>query len=128
MTYQVHQYDYDEVTGGIRNKKIVITIDENSGLPDGMAIDEEDHLWVALFGGGKVVRISPETAEIVFEVLLPVPNITSYAFGGANLDELYITTVTHTLRAKQIDKFPLSVSLFIVKVPFRGVLPTKMII
>lgn len=126
LTYQVHQYDYDENTGEIQNKKIVISIDKDMGLPDGMAIDEDNHLWVALFGGSKVIRINPETGEIVFEVVLPVPNITSCAFGGKNLDELYITTANYSMSKEQLEKYPLSGSLFKAKVPFKGVLPNKM--
>lgn len=126
LTYQVHQYDYDENTGEIQNKKTVITIDKSVGLPDGMAIDDEDHLWVAIFGGGKVIRIKPESGQVVFEVVLPVPNITSCAFGGSNLDELYITTANYAMDKDQLEKYPLSGSLFKAKVPFKGVLSTKM--
>ena len=126
MTYQVHQYDYNENTGDIRNKNIIASVDKNNGLPDGMAIDEDDYLWVALFGGSKVIRINPETGETVFEVLLPVPNITSCAFGGANLDELYITSANYLMDEEQLEQYPLSGCLFKAKVPFKGVLPTKM--
>lgn len=126
LTYEVHQYDYNEITGEIKNKKIISTIDKSIGLPDGMAIDSEDHLWIALFGGGKVIRVNPKTGNIVFEVILPVPKITSCAFGGADLDELYITTACYQMNSEVLEKYPLSGSLFHVKVPFKGVLPTKM--
>lgn len=126
LTYEVHGYDYDENTGEIKNRKIVAAIDKNAGLPDGMAIDEEDFLWVALFDGAKVIRINPATGETVFEVIVPVPKITSCTFGGANLDELYITTASYLMNAEQLEKHPFSGALFKAKVPFKGVLPYKM--
>ncbi len=126
MTHQVHQYDYDLITGDITNKKVVATIEKDRGYPDGMAIDSEDHLWVALFDGGKVIRINPETGETVFEVAVPAPKVTSCAFGGINLDELFITTARDQMNLEQLETYPHSGSLFKVNVPFKGMLPYKM--
>src|SRR5680860_636235 len=125
-TYEIHEYDYDSVTGNIQNKSVVAKINKNLGLPDGMAIDSEDHLWVALFGGGKVIRIDPKTGSIVFEVVVPAPNVTSCAFGGPDLKDLYITSAIYNMDEKTLEEFPYSGSLFKAKVPFRGVLPYKM--
>ena len=75
LTYEIHQYDYDINTGDIQNKKVITSIDEKRGLPDGMAIDSENHLWVALFDGGKVIRINPEIGETVFEVSVAAPKV-----------------------------------------------------
>ena len=127
LTYEVHEYDYDINTGDIQNKKVIARINEKIGLPDGMAIDSENHLWVAIFDGGKVFRINPETGETVFEVIVPAPKVTSCAFGGPNLDELYITTACYEMNEEQLAAYPYSGSLFKVKVPFKGVLPNKMI-
>ncbi|MCU7552220.1 SMP-30/gluconolactonase/LRE family protein [Chitinophagaceae bacterium LB-8] len=126
LTYEIHQYDYDIDTGAIQNKKVIATIEKETGLPDGMTIDSDDYLWVALFDGGKVIRINPQTGETVFEVCLPVPKVTSCAFGGENLDELYITTANYLMDEEALEKYPLSGSLFKAKLPFKGVLPYKM--
>lgn len=115
-----------KVRGGISNKRVVSVINKEMGLPDGMTIDEEDHLWIALFDGGKVVRINPEMGKIVYEVILPVPKVTSCAFGGVNLNELYITSASYLMEKEQLEKYPLSGSLFRADVPFKGVLPNKM--
>jgi len=125
-TYKVHAYDYDVLTGDIKNKRTVAKIDSAIGLPDGMAIDEEDHLWVALFDGGKVIRINPMTGKTVFEVILPAPKITSCAFGGNDLDELYITSASYLMSPDELKRYPYAGSLFKAKVPFKGVLPYKM--
>lgn len=125
-TYEIHGYHYDFATGNIQNKSVVAKINKNLGLPDGMAIDSDDHLWVALFGGGKVIRIDPKTGSIVFEVIVPAPNVTSCAFGGTNLKDLYITSANYNMDKKALEEFPNSGSLFKAEVPFKGVLPFKM--
>ncbi len=125
-TQEVHAYDYDVLSGKIADKKIVARIDPKVGLPDGMAIDQEDHLWVALWDGGKVIRVDPTTGSTVFEVILPAPKITSCAFGGKNLDELYITSSSYSMGPEELEKYPDSGSLFKAKVPFKGLLPYKM--
>lgn len=126
LTYEIHQYSYDKSTGGISNKRVVSVINKEMGLPDGMTIDEEDHLWIALFDGGKVVRINPEMGKIVYEIILPVLKVTSCAFGGVNLNELYITSASYLMEKEELEKYPLSGSLFRADVPFKGVLPNKM--
>lgn len=126
LTYEIHQYSYDKGNGDIQYERIAATIDKGIGMPDGMTIDDEDYLWVALFDGGKVIRISPETGETVFEINIPVPKVTSCAFGGYNLNELYITTASYLMEKAQLEKFPLSGSLFKAKVPFIGRLSYKM--
>jgi len=64
---------------------------DGKGQPDGMTVDEDDHLWVAHFGGGRLTRFAPD-GTVKRIVKLPVKNITSLTFGGPNLDQLYVTT------------------------------------
>lgn len=71
------------------------------GKPDGIAVDEEDGLWVALFGGGAVIRFNSDGA-IDERVEMPVPNVTTLAFGGQNLDELFITTARYAMTAQDL--------------------------
>lgn len=63
-----------------------------TGYPDGMCIDSEDMLWIAVFRGSKVIRIDPKTRKVLEAVTLPYQEVTSLAFGGPNLDILYVTT------------------------------------
>ena len=125
-TYKVYKYDYDITTGSIQNRKTIATIDPSIGLPDGMAIDTEDHLWVAIFGGGRVIRIDPTTGNVVYEVRLPVPKVTSCAFGGKDLNQLFITTAAYEMDSDELLKYPYSGSLFVAELPFKGVLPYKL--
>ena len=100
----------------------IAEIAQETGLPDSMAIDEEHHLWVAIFNGGKVVRINPENGEITFEVVTPgAKQVTSCAFGGENFDALYITSANYQLSESQQEEQPAAGSLFMAKVPFKGV-------
>ncbi|AJY75907.1 SMP-30/gluconolactonase/LRE family protein [Paenibacillus beijingensis] len=92
MTREISAYEYDLSSGEVGKRQVVVSIPEEEGLPDGMTIDEEGMLWVALWGGGKVSRYNPDTGNKITEIPFYSNYITSCAFGGANLDELYITT------------------------------------
>ncbi len=127
LTYELHSYDYNPETSDISNKEIVRQFPKSDGLPDGMAIDSEDHLWIALYWGHKVIRINPENGEIVYEVEIPAPNVTSCAFGGHMLNELYITTASASMTEEDIEKYPQAGSLFKASVPFTGVVGNRFI-
>ncbi|MFD1888467.1 SMP-30/gluconolactonase/LRE family protein [Paenibacillus wenxiniae] len=91
-TLTIRAFDYNIEDGSIENARVIANIDDADGFPDGMTIDEEGMLWVARWGGRRVSRIDPATGEVVAEVQVDADNVTSCVFGGANLDELYITT------------------------------------
>lgn len=121
-TYQVWAFDYDPDTAQIAGRRTVVELPKSVGAPDGMTIDEEDRLWVALFDGGKVIRIDPASGAIDFEVLLPeAGSVTSCAFGGPRLDQLYVTTARAGLDAERRKREPRAGSLHVAAVPFRGV-------
>ena len=83
--------DYDLAEGVVSDRRRLVSIPDADGTPDGMTIDAEGCLWVAFFGGAAVRRYSP-TGELIGEVELPVSRITSCAFGGQNLEQLFITS------------------------------------
>jgi sugar lactone lactonase YvrE len=87
----VRAFDYDIDTGDISNERVVVTNQGEGGF-DGMSIDAEGKLWVAVFGGWAVRRYDPDTGNLLQEVKLPFERVTSCAFGGKNLDELYVTS------------------------------------
>lgn len=84
---------------------------DGRGSPDGLTIDSEGCAWVALWGAGRVVRLSP-AGTVLVEVAVPAPHTSSVAFGGADLQDLYITTAREELTADQLQEFPLSGSVF----------------
>jgi sugar lactone lactonase YvrE len=90
-TRRVDRLTADPETGDLHDRSVAFEIPAAAGSPDGMCIDDEGCLWVALFGGGAVHRYRA-TGELLSVVELPPSNATSVAFGGPALDELYITT------------------------------------
>ncbi|KAJ8918478.1 hypothetical protein NQ315_008175 [Exocentrus adspersus] len=81
----VDEYDFDIQKGSIC-------------VPDGMAIDTDGNLWVAVFNGNRVIKIDPRKPETLLETIpIPAQQVTSVAFGGLNLDEIYVTTAKFTI-------------------------------
>lgn len=86
-------FDYKD--GELTNPREVISTSNYESSPDGMAIDESDHLWVAFCHGASVICYDPATGDEVRKVDLPCLETTACTFGGENLDELYVTTGIH---------------------------------
>lgn len=120
-TGKIARYRYDEKSGDILYDGIAVDIPAGTGSPDGMAIDNEDRLWVAQWGGYGVYCYNPYTGELITKVEVPAPHVASCAFGGDNLDELYITTARAGLSAEQLAEYPLSGSVFHCKPGAKGV-------
>jgi len=90
-TKKVDQYKYDLNTGEMIFEKHIIEI-EGEGVPDGMCVDLDGHIWVAEWEGGRVCKWDVNTGEVLRQITLPCPRVTSCCLGGENLDELFITT------------------------------------
>jgi sugar lactone lactonase YvrE len=88
----VSAFDFDAETGGISNRRDVIRFDKRGGSPDGMTIDSEGMLWVAMFNGGCVCRYDPGSGKCLRKIGVPTPYVTSCCFAGDDLGTLYITT------------------------------------
>jgi len=120
-TCEISKYDFDPITGNISNRQVAITIPQGMGYPDGMTIDNEGMLWIALWDGFCVVRYNPLTGELLQKINVPAPKVTSCAFGGKDLDQLYITTASVEMTEDELIEFPLSGSLFIADAGVKGV-------
>jgi sugar lactone lactonase YvrE len=121
-TGRVDAYDYNHGTGNISNCRTAVEIPDGQGGPDGMTIDSEDMVWVAHWGGGCVTRWNPQTGELLETVEVPgARQITSCALGGANLDDLYITSASIGLDDEGLAEQPNAGKLFRVKVKAKGV-------
>lgn len=120
-TAEIKAYDYDEATGNISNERIAVTIPEELGFPDGMTIDVNDKLWVGMWNGNAVLRFDPNNGKLMEKVEVPAHNVTACAFGGENLDTLYITTASLDMTEEEKKQYPLSGSVFKVVPGVRGV-------
>lgn len=113
---RIFAFDFDPKTGNISNQRVHFEL-KGPALPDGFAIDVEGCIWSALYGGGKVLRISPE-GKVIGQILLPTRNVTCAAFVGT---ELFITTAKDDV---DDDKLPNSVRygghLYKIDVGVRG--------
>ena len=114
-TFEVVAYDFNKHSGNINNKRTIIKIANEDGYPDGMTIDNEGMLWIAHWDGWQVTRWDPNSGEKIYSIQLPVAKVTSCTFGGENYGDLYITSAKVGLREDELEKQPLSGSLFILR-------------
>ena len=113
----VAEYAYDPQTGEIGDGRVIINVPSEMGFPDGMSIDENGKLWVALWNGGAISQWDPETGELLQKIDLPVKNVSSCCFGGPDMDILFITTASQDTDTAQ---YPLAGNVFCMKPGVKG--------
>jgi sugar lactone lactonase YvrE len=113
-TQGIDVFDYDAGTGSTGNRRRLVTIDGAGGIPDGMTADDQGNLWVACFGGAAVRCFSP-AGEQLDEVFFPVSQVTSCAFGGPGLADLYVTTAAYRMSAGQLKVEPHAGATFVCR-------------
>ena len=120
-TLQVLRLPLDEQGDPIDQGTVCVEIPASwNCVPDGMTIDAEGMLWIALHDGAAVTRWDPASGEHLATVELPCSKVTSCCFGGENLDQLFITTARHQLDPDQLEKQPLAGGLFVAEVGVAG--------
>ncbi|MFI1719732.1 SMP-30/gluconolactonase/LRE family protein [Streptomyces sp. NPDC020489] len=112
-TRRVDVFDHDG--GRVSGRRVFAEIEEGAGFPDGLTVDADGCVWVALWDGGAVRRYTPR-GDLDRVVSLPTPRVTACAFGGAGLTDLYITTARVGLDAPH----PVAGSLLVVPGAGRG--------
>ncbi|MEU6287434.1 SMP-30/gluconolactonase/LRE family protein [Streptomyces sp. NPDC046988] len=114
-TRRIDVFDTDPADGRVTGRRPLAVIEDGAGFPDGLCVDADGGVWVALWDGGAVRRYTPSGA--LDRVLpLPVPRVTACAFGGPGLTDLYLTTARVGLPAPP----PLAGSLLVVPDAGRG--------
>jgi sugar lactone lactonase YvrE len=110
MTQRIDAIDFDADRGRLGKRRPFVSVEPADGLPDGLCVDADGGIWLALFGGGAIRRYRPD-GRLDAHVALPVTNPTSLAFAGPGLGELYVTSARHRLSAGQLASEPLAGSL-----------------
>jgi sugar lactone lactonase YvrE len=123
-TRRIDVFDWDPVAGTVSRRRPFVTLARDEGVPDGLCVDADGHVWVALWGGSAVRRYRPD-GTLDTEVRLPVTQVTSCAFGGRHLDELFITTAAGGLRDEQRRDQPAAGAIFHHRPGCRGRLPNR---
>lgn len=118
---EIKAFDYDVKTSSISNKRVIVKVSDELGILDGMAIDENDNLWVGIWEGFAVANFNSKTGELIAKIDVPAKNVTSCAFGGENLDILYITTSSLGMTEEEKLLYPDAGSVFKVKPGVKGV-------
>lgn len=116
--HAIYRYDYDLASGQIANGATFYQFEFGNGRPDGGAVDSEGFYWTALYEGARIARISP-SGELVDEFAVPAKCPTMVAFGGEDLQTLYITTVG-SRPAEELEQYPDSGAIFKVRVGVPG--------
>jgi len=110
-------YAFDYTPGHIENQRVVY-VHGGEGVPDGMAIDEDDNLWIAIYGDAVVLKVDPRKGELLDTVAVDCPGCSSVAVGGG---KLWITTGTEGLDDEGKKKYPHAGGVFIADIPQQGV-------
>lgn len=122
--HRITAYEFDLARGKIGAGRLFkqFSADRNrdyGGRPDGAAVDSEGAYWCAMYEGGRLLRLSPK-GEVLREIGLPVRCPTMLAFGGDDLQTLYVTTVRHKRSEAELAQYPLSGCVLQMRVDIPG--------
>lgn len=123
LRYVIFRYRYDLTNGAISERTAFYTFKPEEGYPDGLTIDRNGDLWVALWEGSCVVKIDHRQATRSDEIRLPATLVTSCVFGGEDYKTLFISTATYDFTEEQFQQQPDAGSLFQVRLDVGGFAP-----
>jgi sugar lactone lactonase YvrE len=119
MERRVDVFDFDLASGSVENRRPFAVIDEGEIVPDGLTVDADGYVWVALWGGSELRRFAPD-GSLERVIALPTRQITSCAFGGAALEDLYVTSAREWLAPEILEREPDAGALFVCRPGVRG--------
>jgi sugar lactone lactonase YvrE len=124
-SHRIDVYDYDLATGTQTNRRNLVTFEADKttgtygGRPDGAAIDSEGNYWIAMYEGGRILKLSP-TGELLQQIDLPLRCPTAVCFGGPDLRTLYVTSACGGRPAEELAQYPHSGKVLAFRVDVAG--------
>ena len=116
-------FDYDLATGTLSGRRPFARLEggglPESAVPDGLAVDADDCVWVAVWGGGCVLRLAPDGAPIS-RIDVPVARVSSCTFGGDDMTELFITTAWEDATPDELAAQPTAGGIYRARPGVRG--------
>jgi sugar lactone lactonase YvrE len=101
----IYRYDYDGESGAIANREVFVDLNGSTAVPDGLAVDVDGNIWVAMWNGW-CINVFDSTGRHIHKESLAVQRPTSVAFGGPGLSELYVTTATEGFDPAELEERP----------------------
>ena len=120
----IYAYDFDPATETISNRRNFAHTPDEEAVPDGLAVDSLGFVWAAYWGGWKIVRYDPD-GKREREIPVPAAHVTSCAFGGPDLTDLYITSAWSELGDEEKRAQPMAGDLFVVHTGIKGLPESK---
>jgi len=117
--HQIMALDYDTLQGTVCSRRPFARVPDEEGMPDGLIVDAEGFVWSGHWAGWRLTRYDPD-GKIERQVRFPVEHVISFAFGGADLDELFVTTAGWGFGEGERKRQPWAGDLFRVKTGVKG--------
>ena len=116
---QIMVMDYDTAQGTVSNRRLFARVPDEEGMPDGLIVDAEGFIWNGHWAGWKLTRYDPD-GKIERQIQFPVEHVISFAFGGKELDELFVTTAWWGYSDEEKKSRPQAGDLFCIKTDVKG--------
>ncbi len=116
----VFAYDYDLKNGSIANQRIAFTLPMGMGVADGLTVDEEGMIWLAHWDGAQITRWNPTNGRYLNSYKFPAKRVSCCVFGGADMDELYVTSAAVGLNEKDHQTYPYNGALMRYRTMYKG--------
>jgi sugar lactone lactonase YvrE len=117
----VSAFDFDIDKGSISEREEIIKLPKGVGDPDGNTLDATGMVWIAHWGGACVSKWNPHTGQMLQKIDVPACNVTSVAFGGPTLEDLYITTASLYAPEEKKSLYPDQGKLFVCQPGVKGI-------
>jgi sugar lactone lactonase YvrE len=110
----IYRYSFDPTSGIVGERLVWFACPPGTGDPDGASVDAEGYYWIAMYGGGCILRISPE-GSVDRTISVPARCPTMVNFAGPTLDTLVITSGRRNRPAAELGLYPMSGAVFVVE-------------